>query len=144
MSPARIVARETALSAANAVLSLVFFLAMFGPSRPVAWAALAFDGLPQSFMVALMASLVPGLLVGTRLGVRCGPIVGRALLFGTGALAMLGGGGWLWLHGWSGTVAAGPALAAKMAYGALLGALVTPAALVPLFRGHRGVRRAGT
>jgi hypothetical protein len=135
MNPRRVVARETALSVAiNGLLSLLFFLAVFGTARPVAWPALAVDGLPQSFMVALMGSLVPGLIVGARLGRARGPIVRRALLFAAAALLLLGGGGWLLLHGRAGTVAAGTALAAKVAYGAALGAIVTPAALSRLFK----------
>jgi hypothetical protein len=122
--------RETALSAfINGLLSFLFFLAAFGIGRPVAWAALARDGLPQSFMVALMASLVPGLIAAAKLRRPRGPVVARALMFAGAALLLLGGGGWLLLQGRPGTVPAGAALAAKILYGAGLGAMVTPAAL---------------
>jgi hypothetical protein len=135
MTRGRVIARETMLSAIiNGVLSLLFFLGVFGLSRPIAWTALAADGLPQSFMVALMGSLVPGLIVGARLGRPKEPIVARALAFGFGVLLLLGGGGWLLLHGLAGSVPAGTALGAKILYGAVLGALVTPAALSFLFR----------
>lgn len=60
--------RQIAESAAiNAVLSIVFFVALFGmPGRALAWAApdrLAFDFLPQSGMIGLMSALVPPLLL---------------------------------------------------------------------------------
>lgn len=130
MRPARMVMRETLLSAViNGVLSLLFFLGVFGLARPVAWGALARDGLPQSFMVALMGSLVPCLIVATKLRRPRKPAVIRALCFAGAALLLLGGGGWLLLHGRPGTVPAGVALAAKILYGAGLGAVVTPAAL---------------
>ena len=59
-----IVLRETAISMAiNAGLSLAFFLVAFGLAAPIAMASFAFDFLPQAFMISLMGSLVPGLLV---------------------------------------------------------------------------------
>lgn len=62
---------ETAISVGiNSVLSAVAFLIVFGAEGPVPiWGAggLVLDGLPQGFMIALMGTLVPGLLTARRL-----------------------------------------------------------------------------
>lgn len=58
--------REVPVSMAiNAVISLGFFLLVFGPSKPVpVWGlgGWVFDFLPQGFMVALMGTIVPGVI----------------------------------------------------------------------------------
>ena len=68
--------RETAISMGiNAVLSAVFvFLIFRGKTKIGLWGAggLAFDFVPQTFMVALMAALVPTLL--TRKAARKGSV----------------------------------------------------------------------
>ena len=65
MPPGTLV-RETAISMAiNGVLSAVFYFAFFhGLAKVPVWGVgnYAFDFVPQSFMVALMGTLVPGLL----------------------------------------------------------------------------------
>ena len=133
-------ARETLVSALiNGAISVAFFLAMFGRSGPVpVWGVgnYAFDFLPQSFAVGVMATLVPGLLCRRALmsgGHRSmsavppvGSIIARAFLHG--AAAAVAGGALcslaLWLTG-ADTIANAPAFVLKVAYGAALGALVT-------------------
>ncbi|MEH3040473.1 MAG: hypothetical protein PGN21_10480 [Sphingomonas paucimobilis] len=135
------IATERRISiAVNAVLSLVFFLLVIGLPTPVpvpGMTGYAVDFVPQSFMIALMSTLVPGLLTAAR--IRAGRILGsaeaggstvlRALL--TAIIAALAGG----------VVAAGllasgvatlplvPALIAKILYGAVLAWVVTPIGL---------------
>ena len=137
--------KETLISMAiNGVLSAAFFLLVFGmaPSVP-AWGvgSWVFDFLPQSFMITLMSTLVPGALTAKRLkaGVvqpggqasrlpRSLPL--RALLLamlaaaiGTGLVAavttLTGIKALDWL----------PALGVKVIYGIALGAIVTPIGL---------------
>lgn len=143
---------ETGLSIAiNMVLSLVFFLIMFGlaPSIPVAGiGGYAFDFLPQSFMIALMSTLMPGIITAGRIRgghirgahIRGAPVAGdaqsvgalirRSVLAAAGALligfviaavllAVATGAMLPW--GW--------ALAAKLLYDGLLAAIVTPIGL---------------
>lgn len=66
MRPSSYLARETLVSALiNGVISVGFFLLVFGGVDPVpAWGMgnYAFDFVPQSFAIGLMATLVPGLL----------------------------------------------------------------------------------
>ena len=63
--------RETRISMAiNAMLSLLIFLAVFGLRQPVkSWGVgqWVFDFLPQSFMIALMSVLIPGMLARQKL-----------------------------------------------------------------------------
>jgi len=145
------VRRETLLSILiNVVLSLAFFLIVFGtadqvPSRGAA--GLAVDFIPQSFMIALMSTLVPGALTLRR--VRAGALprssrstrlpaklVPRALL--VAVLAVLIGAGiagavvWFWAPGTLGWL---PALLIKLAYGGLLAAITTPPGLRAALRG---------
>ncbi|KQM14798.1 hypothetical protein [Novosphingobium sp. Leaf2] len=62
--------REVLVSMAiNAVISLGFFLLVFGPSQPApVWGVggWVFDFLPQGFMVALMGTIVPGLIASRK------------------------------------------------------------------------------
>jgi hypothetical protein len=134
-------------SAISAALSLAFCFLVFGGQQPVpvgGLGGLIVDALPQSFMVALMSSLVPTLL--TRRRVRAGVIPGREGRRGLPAQALLralmfacctaGIGGLLTAV----ILSFGPmdwpfatVAAAKTTYGALLGggvaALATRAAL---------------
>jgi len=137
--------RESAISTAvNTIFSLVFFLLIFGTHGPVAvWGAgnYAFDLIPQFFMISLMATLVPGAILGRRY--RRGLVEGiatpsrlpkrrwlRALVLALAAVAAAVLIGWplLWL---SGLTAIGwtPALIAKLVLGATLAAIVTPLGL---------------
>lgn len=80
MKPSSYLARETFASAViNAVISVGFFLLVFGGVHPVpVWGIgnYAFDFLPQSFAIGLMATLVPGLMC--RKALAHGRIAGRA------------------------------------------------------------------
>lgn len=145
------VRRETLVSILiNGVLSLVFFLIVFGtatmvPSRGLH--GLAVDFIPQSFMIALMSTLVPGALTLRR--VRAGTLprsslpsrlpaklVPRALL--VAVLAVLIGAGIAGTVVWFAapdTLGWLPALLIKLAYGGLLAAITTPPGLRAALRG---------
>ena len=71
MTAAASIRREAAISfAINAVLSLAFFLGLYGfTPRALRWSApdgLALDFVPQSLAVALMSALVPALIARRR------------------------------------------------------------------------------
>ncbi|MEC3948893.1 hypothetical protein [Sphingobium sp. HWE2-09] len=130
------IGREAAISVViNGVLSLAFFLGVFGTqSRWLYWTGpdeLALDFVPQSMAVALMSALVPALIARRRLGKQLAlhPILIRAALFAL-AGAILGG-----LLAFAISQAGLPpidwanALAIKIAYGGALGALVASLAL---------------
>ena len=137
--------QETVVSIAiNTVLSLAFFLLVFGRHGPVTvWGAgnYVFDFAAQGFMIALMATLVPGALAVKAL--RAGKVapvpppprlpanlVLCAVLLGVigAAIGVLGASAILslvqltHLSWW-------PALTAKLIFGAALAAVVTPIGL---------------
>jgi hypothetical protein len=142
------IAREAAVSAIiNGAISAAFFFLIHGGADAVPFRGpdgLVLDALPQSFMVAFMGTLVPGLLarramaagkLGPDLGIEAASIIrlavisallcavaGVALVL---AIALLAG---------SPGVQAEAAAPAKIAYGAVLGALVTTVALRRLLR----------
>ncbi|WP_311268387.1 hypothetical protein [Sphingobium sp. WCS2017Hpa-17] len=138
--------REAGISIViNGVLSLAFFLGVFGMTpRPLNWAApdnLALDFIPQSIAVALMSALVPALIARKRLGnapglgsvlihaalfALAGGALGGALAFSIGGIAFP-------------TIAWGTALTIKIAYGGALGALVATLALRRLLSAARAV-----
>lgn len=137
--------KETLISMViNGVLSAVFFLVVFGtaPSVPT-WGVgnWVFDFLPQSFMIALMSTLVPGALTAKRLKAGVVEPIGqtsrwprslllRALLLAVLA-AVIGTGlvaGVAALTEISELVLI-PALSLKVLYGIALGAVVTPIGL---------------
>lgn len=145
MSARQAIRRETAISIViNMMFSLVFFYLIFGRTDPVpVWGSAAFaaDLIPQSFMVALMATLVPGAIMGRKL--RAGlvqPIASpsrlprrrilRALILATVSVAVLAGAGsaLLWLSGLT-SIGWHAALLVKLAIGAAVAAAVTPAGL---------------
>lgn len=131
------IARETIVSAAiNGVIGALFFLAVFGTAGRVTvghWGGYAFDLLPQSAAVALMACFVPGVIARrAQLAGRFGgnPVTVRWLLQAAlvsvlcgltlGAAVSLA-----WLASSVATLDWQPALAIKIIYGAALGAWVT-------------------
>jgi hypothetical protein len=133
-----IVRRETAISVAiNVVLSIGFFVALFGLAGPAAPVALARDFVPQAFMVALMGTLVPGLLVRAKVGGAVGAVVLRALGFAIGAALIAGGLAFLLVSRLAAPVPVAPAIAIKAVFGGVLAAIVTPPAV-------RAVLRRGT
>lgn len=133
--------KEAAISfVINALLSLAFFLAMFrGEGAMLGFDQLAIDFLPQSIAVSLMSALVPALVTRGRwmkAGVVAVPalrsVVLRAALFALGG-AVLGGLLALASRGgpalpWS------AALAMKLLYGGLLGAIITTMMLRRMMR----------
>ncbi|MFC3443740.1 hypothetical protein ACFOKF_21520 [Sphingobium rhizovicinum] len=136
--------REAGISIViNGVLSLAFFLGVFGTTpHALSWTApdnLALDFIPQSIAVALMSALVPALIARKRLGntLALRPILIRAALFALvgaalgGALAFSIGGVAV------PTIAWGTALTIKIAYGGALGALVATLALRRLLSSAR-------
>jgi len=140
-APTLPIAREACIGfAINATLSLAFFLGIFGMVvRPLAWGApdaLGLDFVPQSIAVALMSALVPSLIARNRLGlaVSIRTIVLRAAGFAVGC-AVLGG-----LLAWTTAASALPpvgwwqALAIKLLYGGLLGAVITAMVLKRMTR----------
>ncbi len=126
-----IVMRETLISMAiNAAISAGFFFAVFGLGTPIVVRAFGIDFLPQAFMIALMGSLVPGLLVRRRSGAATGPIVKRALIIAIAALVVAGGGAFtVCVALGEETIAPLPGLITKILFGALLAAGVTPIAV---------------
>ena len=139
----RYVRKETLIAVGiNSALSALFALIVFGGKDAAPVRDVAFDAFPQSFMIALMTTLVPTALTRRRLRQGAVPplatgamplprnLLLRALLVAvTGAL--VGGGlNWLllpllapelWLFG--------PLLAFKILYGGLLALLLAPAIL---------------
>ena len=130
MNVRSVVLRETAISVAiNTVLSILFFLAVFGLSAPVTARALGPDFLPQALMVALMGSLVPGLLTARRSGAAKAPVVRRAILLAIGGLVVAGGGAWLVCSLSDRVFDPVHAMLGKAIFGAGLAAIVTPVAV---------------
>jgi hypothetical protein len=133
----RYVAIETAIAAViNAVLSLIFvFLIFGGRARVPAFGTdgVVLDAIPQTLMVSLMSIVVPGLLTAKR--VRDGKVEGGpaptagAILSRGGIVAVLAA---LVLTALQFALLSlgppdypfGPVLAAKMLYGAVLGAVI--------------------
>ncbi|HQS96083.1 MAG: hypothetical protein B7X90_02140 [Novosphingobium sp. 17-62-19] len=137
--------RETIVSTIiNAAISAGFFWFVFGEHDPVAvWGVgqWVFDYLPQSFMIALMSTLVPGALTAKKL--RAGTLTSsdqltrlprsliiRALLLALTA-AVLGSssvGAIAWMLGVE-SLANSTAMTLKVAYGAGLAFVITPIGL---------------
>lgn len=144
MDTRRFILRETLVSIAiNTVLSIGFFLLVFGRTNPVPLWGMGhwvFDAIPQSFMIALMGTLVPGMMAGkalragnlavhgmpkpfSRLAIRAlatalvAAAVGLLLAALVAQLSGLASLSWM------------AALAIKAVYGAALAAIVTPLSL---------------
>ncbi|MEG3164017.1 hypothetical protein U1701_05365 [Sphingomonas sp. PB2P19] len=129
MTARAIILRETLLSMAiNVAITLGFFFAMFGLSGPIAPQAFAFDFVPQSFMVALMGTIIPGILIGRKGKAAIPPIVMRALLLALASLAIGGGGAYL-LFANGAPIPPTTGLAIKVVFSAVLSAIVTPIAV---------------
>lgn len=145
MDAAKYVRRETVTSAiVSAVLTILLFFVVFGEIDPVpSWGAggWVFDFVPQSFMIALMSIVVPGLLV--RRQIRVGAVarlpgetrlprnlLARALVLALAA-ALLGTAlvGAVVLAVQQPALPFAVALILKVAYGAALAALITPLGL---------------
>jgi hypothetical protein len=148
MSPAlrAYVVKETAISILiNAVLSALFVWLMFGGRSQVAvWGAgnLAFDFVPQTFMISLMSVLVPSALTRKRRRAgaieSCEPVLPslprnlalRALLLAIVASLVLATAAALLLAAVSPAPLAMSAVwPLKIVYGALVAVIVTPIGL---------------
>ncbi|MFD1786158.1 hypothetical protein ACFSC3_01095 [Sphingomonas floccifaciens] len=141
MSPARYIAIESAVSAViNAVLSIAFTLAVFGRVAQVPAGDLIFDAVPQTFMVALMATLVPTLLTRKRLKQGRAPTMARfpvalprsapvRALLAAVVLALLAWVAHRMLLPINASFAFSSVVIAKALYGALLGLIVTALAV---------------
>jgi len=141
--PKAILAREALISGAiNAAFSAAFVMLAFGQVPVVALRGargLVGDALPQSLAVAFMASLVPSLMLNRKLKLgRSASIVRRsiatALLVAATALA----GHWAFIP--PGSISLPAALSFKVAYGALLGAVVTAFSVKQLLKAGTGIR----
>lgn len=121
------------------MLSLVFFVAVFGRVDPVpVWGAgnLAFDNGVQAFMIALMSTLAPRALLRRRLAMTDGPsLILRAVATGVvtassaaGVAAAIFAASGIAAVPWNG------ALAFKLLLGAALAAVVTPIGLAAILR----------
>lgn len=129
MSSRAIIFRETLVSVAiNVAISIAFFFAVFGLAAPIDGASFGRDFLPQAFMVALMGTLIPSLLIRRGSGTAIAPVVLRSLLLALAALALAGGGAWLFFAR-GGTVEPYAGLFMKIIFAALLSAVVTPVAI---------------
>ena len=139
LAKSKYIGRETLVSALiNGAISAGFFVLSFGGIDPILLAGFgnyAFDFIPQSLAIGIMATLVPGLLA--RKAAASGRIAGTTSdlagvrlarrIAGNGILAILIGaalGAAMLLSGAS-TIASGTGLAIKVAYGMLLGAAAT-------------------
>lgn len=136
MNRSAILARESAISAViNGVISIVFFLVVFGIAAPVPFPALALDFMPQAFMVSLMGSLIPAMLLRRTTGGTIQAVALRSLLIAVLGAGIAGGAAYaLTIAQGSGTLPAVQALGIKIVFGAALGTIVTPIALLPLLR----------
>jgi hypothetical protein len=139
--PAAYVAKQTLISVViTMAISAAFFLAVFGGTDPIAvWAPdnLALDFLPQSGAASFMAALVPALQAraaiakGTLPGTAptIGSIVFRAIMLALLALGLAGIIIALLKVSGIAQFAWATAFAIKVAYGALLGLIITPPAV---------------
>lgn len=141
---AQIVRCETALSVVvNIAISAAMFALVFGFAGPTPVRGLrgfAFDFVPQAFMVALMGSLVPALVVASRRNVLPRvrfenvsgktAIASRAVLVAVAAALVLGGGALALLY-LTRTTSLPPLAGAgiKMLFGGVVALLVTPRSL---------------
>lgn len=128
---ARIVTRDTAVSTIiNTILSVAFFLGTFGVHGPVTASRLGPDFFPQAFMVTLMGTAAPCLLLRSRTHETVRAIATRS--FALAVLAALAAGGLGFAVCWSAGAARlsfAIALAIKALFGAMLSVILTPVAV---------------
>lgn len=136
MTVSALIVRETCISIViNGAISAGIGLLLFGLDRPVPSTALAWDFLPQSFMIALMGTVVPALLLRKRLGVSARDILRRAVATAVAAALLPGALAALLTRIFiTGSMDAGDVLLLKAVYGATLAAVVTPIMLIALVR----------
>jgi hypothetical protein len=136
MTLSTLIVRETLISVViNSAISVGVCLLLFGLDRPVPASALGWDFLPQSFMIALMGTVVPALMLRRRLGASVARIVMCAVAMAIAAALLPGSVASVLTHMLvEDSLAARNALLLKAAYGAALAAVVTPIALIALAR----------
>lgn len=126
--------RETAISVLiNCVMTAAFYFLVFHGVEPVPiWGLgnFAFDFAPQTFMIALMGTLVPGLIAAHAMkpdGPTRTQIARRAFLFALIAVAVgiLASSALLWVSGLD-LMPFRAGMIIKLVYGASLAAIVTP------------------
>ena len=139
MSERFVIVRETIISViVNTAMSIAFFLVVFGMKAPIRLGDMELDFLPQTFMVALMGTLVPPLLLRRKSGAAVQPIVVRSFLAAVVSLALAGGAAYAICRGNAGiTLRPASALVMRAAYGAMLTLIVTPWAIKALIRYSR-------
>lgn len=129
MSTRAIILRETLVSVViNVVISIAFFFAAFGLGASIDGARFGVDFLPQALMVALMGTLIPGLLVRRGRGTAIRPVVLRSIVIALTSLVLAGGGAWLVFSAVA-TIDPNAGLAIKIVFSAVLSLLVTPIAV---------------
>jgi hypothetical protein len=151
----RYIALETMISVViNVGFSALFFFLVFGRTEQIAlWGpgGFAFDYLPQTFMITLMSVIVPTLLTRKRVaegkvarresafGARMPKnVVLRALLLAALASAVLGAVAVLITGSlWSGQPAHSDLRLLKLAYGAVVAAIMTPIGLIAALSDER-------
>ena len=151
MDASQYIRRETAVSVIiSSALTILMVLVVFGrPSAIAVWGGSGWmrDCVPQSFMIALMCTLMPGLMAqrnvragrvstiagATRLPrnlvVRGLVLAAAAAVLGTALAAALASASQLQ------SLPFGVALASKVAYGAAIAAWITPLAVRAALRG---------
>lgn len=139
----RYIAVETGISIAiNGAISAGMFQLLLGGQPVIARSAGIVDTVPQTFMIALMSALVPGFVTRRRVAAgvvrpRIGTglrlpqnLVARALLVAIVATILLGGLAILSLIAIApDPIPNTPFFVAKIAYGMLVAAIVTPVAV---------------
>lgn len=129
MNVRAILLRETLISIViNVAITIAFFFGVFGLRAPIAGPSFGLDFLPQAFFVALMGTIIPGLLIRRGSGTAIAPVVLRSILLALGSLVLAGGAAVL-LFSHVAVIAAGPGLGIKIAFAAILSAIVTPYAV---------------
>lgn len=134
MNVRAILIREATISAViNGALSVTFFLLLFGYCAAPKPYALGTDCIPQAFMVSLMAALVPVLILRRKVGAAVRPILLRGVVFAVVGTLIAGGAAFaVGAFANETPIPVREAALIKTAFGAMLGAIVTPAALLPL------------
>lgn len=141
MKERAIIVRETVVSIViNVFISIGFFMAVFGLAAPVVVGRMATDFLPQTFMVTLMGTLVPSLMLRRKRHAATGPILVRSVGLAVATTLIVGGAAfWLCSVNGDAMLPAWSALILRAAYGGLLAAVTTPIALIALFRSPRSI-----
>lgn len=145
------VARETAISVViNVVISLLFVWLVFGGDAEAARQDVLIDFIPQTFMIALMGSLIPAAITRGKLNRGAvaripGPpsrlphnLFLRSLLIAVAATLVVGGAAAILTVALLGTSIDLETLTiVKACYGALVALIVTPPALRAALRDQR-------